>query len=75
MYINIAFQKKIPVAIHYSKACHQQPFLSNNQYSLINTEKIVQEIISLPMNPYLRKRDVMRVCNILKQGIRQAKHE
>ncbi len=67
--------KKIPVGIHYLKACHQQPFLSNNNYSLINTEKIVQEIISLPINPYLRKRDVQRVCNILRQGIRQAKNE
>tara|TARA_B100001093_G_scaffold43408_1_gene36792 strand:+ start:848 stop:2065 length:1218 start_codon:yes stop_codon:yes gene_type:complete len=68
-------EKGIPVGIHYPKACHQQSFLSTSRYRLKNTEKFVEQILSLPINPYLKERDIKKVSNILKESIKSAKNE
>ena len=56
---------KIPVALHYPAAIHQQPgYHSRIAHSapLPNTEKIVGEILSLPLHPYLPPESVTEVC-------------
>lgn len=58
----------IPVAIHYSKACHQHPFIEREfavSYDLPHTESRVRRVISLPINPYLTDDDVSLVSDFL----------
>ncbi len=66
--IDYCLDKAIPVSVHYSKPCHQNRLLSQSKVKLPNTEKFVQEIISLPLHPYMNYSDVERVCLVLKEA-------
>jgi len=52
--------------IHYPLACHQQKVIVED-VSLPITEKIVNEIISLPTYPLLTDAEVIMICDKLKQ--------
>jgi dTDP-4-amino-4,6-dideoxygalactose transaminase len=59
----------IPLGLHYALPCHQHPFIVNNYPSyhpLPNTEKIVQQILTLPLNPFLKSKDIRKVCDFIK---------
>ena len=60
-------ESNIPVSIHYPKAIHQNKFFSDLTINLPNTEKIVKEILSLPLSPYMKYSDVYQVVEILKK--------
>ena len=55
--------------IHYPCPVHEQKAYSRLGYSLKLpiTEKITDEILSLPMHPWLEENDVERVCDSLKK--------
>jgi dTDP-4-amino-4,6-dideoxygalactose transaminase len=60
---------KIPLGLHYALPCHQHPYIVNNypsHHPLPNTEKIVQQILTLPLNPYLKSKDIHKVCDFIK---------
>jgi len=60
---------KIPLGIHYALPCHKHPYIINNypsHHTLKNTEKMVQEILTLPLNPYLKSKDIRTVCEFIK---------
>jgi dTDP-4-amino-4,6-dideoxygalactose transaminase len=62
-------QAEIPLGLHYSLPCHKHPYIVNNYPSyhpLPNTEKIVQQILTLPLNPYLKAKDIRKVCDFIK---------
>jgi dTDP-4-amino-4,6-dideoxygalactose transaminase len=62
-------QAKIPLGLHYSLPCHKHPYIANNYPSLHplpNTEIIVQQILTLPLNPYLKSKDIRKVCDFIK---------
>lgn len=57
----------IGTLIHYPKAVHQQPAYQSFPLlvSMKNTEKIVNEILSLPIYPELHNDDIQRICSLI----------
>jgi len=67
--LNASKEAKIPLGIHYALPCHKHPYIINNypiHHSLKNTEKMVQEILTLPLNPYLKPKDIRKVCEFIR---------
>ncbi len=57
--------KGIPTAIHYPKPLHMQEcfkYLGYKKGDFPVAEKISEEIISLPMNPYLKNEEIEYIC-------------
>ena len=64
--------KEIPVALHYPAAIHQQPgyaHLIPVSATLSVTEKVVREILSLPLHPYLSTDAVDFVCESIRSFV------
>lgn len=62
----------IPTAIHYPKPLHLQEcfdFLKHTQGDFPIAEKISEEILSLPMNPYLKNEEIEYISNQLKTAL------
>jgi dTDP-4-amino-4,6-dideoxygalactose transaminase len=62
-------QAEIPLGLHYALPCHKHPYILNNYpslHQLPNTETIVQQILTLPLNPYLKSKDIRKVCEFIK---------
>lgn len=57
--------------IHYPIPVHKQKAYSyiGNRYELPITDKICEEILSLPMNPWLKEYEVEKICEILNRRI------
>jgi dTDP-4-amino-4,6-dideoxygalactose transaminase len=55
----------ISTGIHYPIPCHMQPAVNKvmKTPNLITTEKIVDEIVSLPIFPELKRKEIIYVCN------------
>jgi dTDP-4-amino-4,6-dideoxygalactose transaminase len=69
-----ASQEGIPLAVHYSKACHQHPFIVSKNYPevhLSNTESVVSRVLSLPFNPYLIEDDIALICDFVSNFFRR----
>lgn len=67
--IESAKEANIPLGIHYSLPCHKHPYIHNkypSHHPLPNTEKIVDQILTLPLNPYLKSKDIRKVCEFIK---------
>jgi dTDP-4-amino-4,6-dideoxygalactose transaminase len=67
--IDASKKAKIPLGIHYALPCHRHPYILDkypSQHSLPNTDKFVDEILTLPLNPYLKAKDIQKVCEFLK---------
>lgn len=61
-------EKGIETGIHYPIPIHKQPcFKEYNGLHLPVTEKIVTEILSLPMSPLLKESEVEYVCKSIKE--------
>ncbi len=61
--------------IHYPIACHQQKALLNifpQQPHLPVTEKIINEIITLPIYPLLKDEEVLLICDKLKAVLKNS---
>ena len=58
----------IPTAIYYIIPLHLQEVFSNLKFSsgaLSVTEEVCSRVLSLPMNPYLRKEEINKVCSLI----------
>lgn len=67
---SILTENHIPSMIYYSKPLHEQLAFKGQQriYSgLSNTIELCNEVLSLPMHPYLENRDVDYVCAVVKE--------
>lgn len=65
-------QVGVPTAIHYPKPLHLQEcfeYLNYKKGDFPIAEKISQEILSLPMNPYLKKEEIEYISNQLKTAL------
>lgn len=60
-------KKEIKTLIHYEKSVHMQDFYKTQKIKLPKTQKIVQEILSLPMYPELCKKDTQAIIKALKE--------
>ncbi len=64
--INYLNKNKINPGIHYILANHQQiPFKKYKKSKLINTNKIISQILSLPIYPELKIKTVKKITNLL----------
>jgi dTDP-3-amino-2,3,6-trideoxy-4-keto-D-glucose/dTDP-3-amino-3,4,6-trideoxy-alpha-D-glucose/dTDP-2,6-dideoxy-D-kanosamine transaminase len=80
--LEYCLSKGIPAGVHYPKACHQQAFLQNlatwtnrkecvaSREALPNTERLVSQILTLPLHPYLGRNAVERVLRVVRQGLK-----
>ena len=58
----------IPTAIHYPLGLHKQPIMKklySEARKFPNTEKMSQQVISLPMHPYLTAKEQAKICDTL----------
>lgn len=63
--------KGIPTAIHYPKCIHEQPafhYLGYKKGSFPCSEKAAQEVLSLPMHPWLTEDEQDRVVEAIKEA-------
>lgn len=61
-------ENEIPTAVHYPMPLHLQEcfkYLGHKQGNFPISEKISQEIISLPMNPYLKNEEIKYIVETL----------
>lgn len=58
---------KIPVGIHYPLPVHQQPIYMDSSIKLQTTEKIVKEIISLPVHPFMKYNQIEYIVNKINE--------
>ncbi|MGL4829841.1 MAG: DegT/DnrJ/EryC1/StrS family aminotransferase [Vibrio sp.] len=57
----------IPTAVHYPIPLNKQPAVADNSIQLAIGDEIAQEVMSLPMHPYLTEQDIQRVVESLVQ--------
>ena len=60
----------IETAIHYPVPIHLQPAAKSLNYKLGDfpiTEKQSKEILTLPINQYLNKKDILYVCKMINK--------
>jgi len=66
---------KIPTGIHYPKMFsnikYYKNFLKFNRKDLGNSVSNEKKILSLPIHPYLTKKDILKICNKLKEFYKQ----
>lgn len=51
-------EASVPTAVHYPLALSQQPAVACKSGSFPNSEKAAEEVMSLPMHPYMEQKDV-----------------
>ncbi|MGL4925366.1 MAG: DegT/DnrJ/EryC1/StrS family aminotransferase [Plesiomonas shigelloides] len=57
----------IPTAVHYPIPLNKQPAVADSSIDLPIGDEIAQEVMSLPMHPYLNENDIQRVVEGLAQ--------
>lgn len=65
-------QRGVPTAVHYMKGLHEQPVFQSYGYQkgmLPITEKACQEVMSLPMHPWLTSDELEKVTSALKESL------
>lgn len=55
----------IPTAVHYPIPLNKQPAVADDSIQLPIGDKVADEVISLPMHPYLTESDIKRIVNCL----------
>ncbi|WP_430619975.1 DegT/DnrJ/EryC1/StrS family aminotransferase [Vibrio cholerae] len=60
-------QAGIPTAVHYPIPLNKQPAVADRSIQLSIGDEIAQEVMSLPMHPYLTEQDIQRVVEGLAQ--------
>jgi len=65
-------QKGIPTAVYYGRSLHLQPAYSGLGYSYGDmpvSERVSQQVFSLPMHPYLQDEEVDRIVAAVLQAV------
>jgi dTDP-4-amino-4,6-dideoxygalactose transaminase len=57
----------VQTAIHYPIPDYRQPAWYNDKISLINTEKAIREIVSIPLYPGMTKKNFNFICSVLEK--------
>ena len=60
----------IPTMIYYPLPLHFQPafrYLKYKKGALPETERVAQEVLSLPIYPELNKKEIIKICRIIKR--------
>jgi dTDP-4-amino-4,6-dideoxygalactose transaminase len=61
----------VATAIHYPAPIHRQPAYMHSAFlpELPQTERIAQEIVTLPMHPFLTSDDIERIADAVQQAL------
>jgi len=62
-------QTGIPTAVHYPIPLNKQPAVADAKAQLPVGDAVAQQVISLPMGPYLRATDIEKVASCLKAAL------
>ena len=57
--------KGIPTAVHYPIPLNKQPAVASNDFLPVG-DRIAQEVLSLPMHPYMTEEDQLKVVNVIQ---------
>jgi UDP-2-acetamido-2-deoxy-ribo-hexuluronate aminotransferase len=60
----------IPTAIHYPLPLSRQPAVADENARLPHADEAAEQVISLPMHPYLSSHDKSRVVAALVEAVR-----
>lgn len=64
-------QEQIPYMIYYQRPLHLQvAYKDFPQVTLNTTEKLSQEVISIPMHPYLTETELKTIVQLIEHGLR-----
>ena len=73
-FIALMKEEEIPTAVYYPKCLHEQPVFEKLGYergSFPNSENASEEVVSLPMHPFLSEKDQDKVINATKRALEQ----
>ena len=56
-------EQGIPTAVHYPVPLYEQPALLQNDVDCPESGRAANEVISLPMHPYLTESDIEKITN------------
>jgi dTDP-4-amino-4,6-dideoxygalactose transaminase len=74
-FCNYLARHGVGTAIHYKVPIHSQPAYASRNLTqptkLMNTEKLCDRIVSLPMYPYLSQDEINRVCQAIADWFRR----
>lgn len=62
-------EQGIPTAVHYPLPLNQQPAVADKKATVPISEKVANEVMSLPFDPYLDEETQETICQKLKQCI------
>lgn len=61
-------QSQIGHLVHYPKSCHKQgAYAGQNWPALPIAESLCDQLLSLPISPYLRDDDIIKVADVIRQ--------
>ena len=66
-------ENKIEASVHFDPPLHKQKYLKKYSRSLKNTEKLSKEIITLPIYPNLKRDEINRILNSIKNWYKKNK--
>jgi len=58
----------IPTAVHYPTPLNKQPAVADHRVQLPVGDKVAEQVISLPMHPYLQKGEQMLISRVLVES-------
>jgi len=58
----------IPTAVYYPLPLNKQPAVADGRVRLINGDELAQKVLSLPMHPYLKGREINDIVSFLGQN-------
>lgn len=64
-FINYMKQKKITTGIYYPTPVHKTKVYSSFNHRLPVAEQVAQEVVSLPINPSLKQKDIKRIIDTI----------
>lgn len=59
----------VPTVVHYPIPLNKQPAVSDHSVSLPVGDEVARTVLSLPMHPYLREADQLRIVDFLRQAL------
>lgn len=60
----------VPTAVHYPIPLNKQPAVEDSSVCLPISEAIAEEVLSLPMHPYMKDSDVAHIVSVLVEGVK-----
>ena len=64
-------ENKIGFGIYYPRGIHQQPIMQKLGFGSVKlpiTEKLVNEVISIPVHPLISEDDISKVIKVIKEN-------